>query len=173
MSAPNGYNPMNHKCAEKGCFNELYRPKIEVFAECLPGRIGFGDVDAEVEIRGYGLKLEWKSHAGSLPKGQDIMFKNKTYYGIDTVICVHGDAKTMAVYEIGFYWLGAWTGWQPSSLDELKDIIKSWASWAQREPSMTTIYGIMKCLLRRHESRRVFEFLSSQASAKTQPVEAA
>ena len=48
-----GYNPMRWDCEKSGCFNVKCRPKIEVFAECFPGRINFGDMDGRVELGGY------------------------------------------------------------------------------------------------------------------------
>ena len=42
----NGYNPMKWDCGTRGCFNAIRRPKIEVFAEVLPGRIAMSDIDA-------------------------------------------------------------------------------------------------------------------------------
>ena len=46
MTTANGANPLRWDCAKRGCFNEKKRPKIEVFAECFPGRISFGKIIA-------------------------------------------------------------------------------------------------------------------------------
>jgi metallo-beta-lactamase family protein len=64
MSRDNGFNPMRWDCAEQGCFNHKKRPKIELFADCLPGRIAFSDIDAIAEINGNLLLLEWKDPFG-------------------------------------------------------------------------------------------------------------
>ena len=70
---PAGFNPLRWDCDHQGCFNKLKRPKIEVFADCFPGRINFGDVDGIVEINGYLLILEWKPERIELSRGQGIM----------------------------------------------------------------------------------------------------
>jgi len=57
MISANGYNPLRWDCQKRGCFNLKRRPKIEIFAECFPGRINFGDVDGIVEINGNALLL--------------------------------------------------------------------------------------------------------------------
>ena len=59
--AENGYNPLRWDCQKQGCFNKKKRPKIEEFAECLPGKISFGDID------GIGALLLGK------PKGHGIV----------------------------------------------------------------------------------------------------
>lgn len=128
----NGFNPMYYNCEKQGCFNQKRRPKIEVFADCFPGKINFGDVDAIVEINGKGLLLEWKNYAGELPTGQSIMYRRLTKGQILSVVCVHGDAETMAIYDVAFVFDGAWQGWQSSNLDDLKDVIRSWVAWAQK-----------------------------------------
>lgn len=58
----NGYNPMQWNCERQGCFNVKKRPKIEMFADCLPRKISFSDIDGIVEINGNLLLLEWKDH---------------------------------------------------------------------------------------------------------------
>ena len=75
MSA--GFNPMRWDCGRSGCFNQKRRPKIEIFADCLPGRIGFTDVDATVEINRHFLFLEFKA-GPHLPTGQRIYFEQLT-----------------------------------------------------------------------------------------------
>jgi hypothetical protein len=52
MTAALGYNPLRLDCAAQGCFNLKRRSNIELFADCFPGRISFGDVDGIVEIGG-------------------------------------------------------------------------------------------------------------------------
>ena len=38
MIRADGYNPLRWDCERQGCFNLKRRPKIEVFADCFPGR---------------------------------------------------------------------------------------------------------------------------------------
>lgn len=155
-----GFNPLRYDCEKQGCFNQERRPKIEFFSDCFPGNINFGDVDAEVEMNGYGLRLEWKSQACEIKKGQAIMFEHKTRYSIDTVICVIGDPKHMTVEQVGFYWLGKWRGWEHCDLDGLKTRIKGWVEWVQSIPRLTTIAGIIRCVLRQYALRDVLHCVS-------------
>jgi hypothetical protein len=97
MTAANGYNPLRWDCERHGCFNLKRRPKIEVFADCFPGRISLGDVDGIVEIGGNALLLEWKSEACALPTGQRLLYQRLTWSGPVAVMIVVGDAETMTV----------------------------------------------------------------------------
>lgn len=171
MTSANGFNPMRYDCETSGCFNKKRRPKIEVFADCFPGKISFGDVDAEVEINGYSLRLEWKSYAGDLPKGQTIMFSNKTHYGIDTVICVCGDAETMDITHYGMFFRGKWHNWHPATLDELKAKIDGWAQWANTQPPTKTIAGIMRCVLNQFKIRDVRNYIDAHIARKIAEIE--
>ena len=49
---------MRWDCSASGCFNVKRRPKVEQFADALPGRVSFGDVDGIVEINGWFLMIE-------------------------------------------------------------------------------------------------------------------
>jgi hypothetical protein len=171
--SPNGYNPMRYNCEKQGCFNQKMRPKIEMFSDCFPGAISFGDVDAVVEMNGYTLKLEWKSHSGSLPRGQQIMYGRTTRYGMETVICVHGNAETMDVKAYGLFWSGSWRGWVDGSLEDLTRQIKGWADWASKQPSTESIAGVMSCVFRRFKIRDVLAYVGSEVDRKEQRLEKA
>lgn len=131
----NGRNPMRYNCEEQGCFNKKHRPKIEEFAECLPGRIAFSDVDAICELNSRFLLLEWKSFRGDIPLGQRIMFERMTGDGRFTVLVVVGDAETMIITDVAFVYQGRNRGFEASSLEDVKSRIKRWAAWAKREVS--------------------------------------
>ena len=129
-SSVDGYNPLRWNCDKggpgKNCFNRLRRPKIEVFADCFPGRISFGDVDGIVEINGYGLMLEWKAHNRALPKGQQIMYERLTISGLITVICVVGNAETMECTHYSIFSLGRYFPPKESDLEGIKEIVRRW-----------------------------------------------
>lgn len=131
MSEPDGYNPMRWDCDKRGCFNKKQRPKIEQFAECFPGKIAFGDVDAIVEINGHGLMLEWKCDPMEIGVGQRIMHERLTKTGLLTVICVAGDAETMAVTHRATFFMGVWHAWTECDMDGLKASIRKWVEWAK------------------------------------------
>lgn len=97
------------------------------------GKIGFGDIDARVEIKDKFLELEWKSHGGNLSPGQLIAFKALTGKVKDwyTVIVVNGDPETMDVREFRYIRNGILEGWETASFDELYAEIKTWARWAR------------------------------------------
>lgn len=151
----NGYNPLYHNCEKQGCFNKVRRPKIEEFADCFPGRISFGDVDGVVEINGYTLMLEWKGHLGEIPKGQQIMHSRTTWYGNNTVICLCGNAETMAIHHVAYFHQGTWHNWTDTSLEHAKSIVKSWSDWARRQPSFMSLHAMIPALLRRHSPEQL------------------
>jgi hypothetical protein len=130
----NGYNPLRWKCDERGCFNELQRPKIEIFAQDLPGKIAFSDVDAVTEISGNFLFLEWKSAAMAIPTGQRIMWQRGTRTKALSVLCVAGSAKTMAVTHSARFFAGQFSTWREDDVDGLHQAIRKWAAWAQKNP---------------------------------------
>lgn len=134
MSEAQGFNPLRWDCREHGCFNWKKRPKIELFACCLPGKIGFGDIDAITEIYGNALLLEWKSTPQPLATGQRLMYDRVTDDGRFTVLLLAGDAKTMNVTHRAWYFKGCFKTWKSSTLIEAKEWIARWATWAQRHP---------------------------------------
>lgn len=129
MSSDNGTNPMRWDCARQGCFNRKKRPKIELFADCLPGRISFGDIDGIVEINGNLLLLEWKDHQ-EISRGQRILFERLTRLCPATVLVVEGDAEDMAVTSIRTIWNGAIPESEPGDLEKLRQYIRMWSDHA-------------------------------------------
>lgn len=129
---PQGFNPLRWVCEKQGCFNLKRRPKIEVFAECFPRRINFGDVDGIVEINGKALFLEWKGHEGDIPTGQRIMHERLTCDGKFTTICIVGNAETMECSSYGLFFNGKWCGYKKGNLETIKNVIKKWVQYAER-----------------------------------------
>jgi hypothetical protein len=125
-------------CERDGCFNIHRRPKIEEFAECLPGRLAFSDIDGITEVCGKFLLIEWKSSQAPLPTGQRIMFERMTCTGQFTVLVVHGNAETMEVVAVATVWLGRVLPWEPIALSGLKDLICQWAIWAKTNMERNT-----------------------------------
>lgn len=128
---PSGFNPMRWKCERDGCFNQKRRPKIEVFADCFPRRINFGDVDGLVEINGRFCLLEWKGDGGALRTGQVMSFRSFTETIGNLVLVVHGDAETMAVDGYAQFWGGRQLAFIQASLDDVKERIRRWVSWTE------------------------------------------
>ncbi len=129
MSLDNGYNPMRWDCATSGCFNLKKRPKIERFADCLPGRIAFSDIDGIAEINGNLLLLEWKDHL-CLNTGQRILFERLTRLCPATVLIVEGDAEQMTVDAIRTVWRGQISPAEADDIDGLRLRIQQWSRWA-------------------------------------------
>jgi len=113
----------------------MRRPKIEVFAECFPGNINFGDVDGEVEIGKFFCQLEWKSGgSGNIPTGQRIKFERYTRMkNGNVVIVVEGDAETMVVSRYCYFWGGKQRRWRDASLDDIQDFLRRWVSHISAE----------------------------------------
>ena len=124
-----GRNPMLWDCSKRGCFNEKRRPKIEVFAECLPGKIAFSDVDGITEFNGRALVIEWKGNPTALPLGQCLMWKRLTKTGDITVLCIAGDAETMDISHVRWCYEGVWDShWQTADMQHVKDMISEWVT---------------------------------------------
>jgi hypothetical protein len=132
--AENGYNPMHWNCEKQGCFNKKKRPKIEMFADCLPGRIAFSDIDAAVEVEGNFLILEFKEH-DNIPKGQRIFFNRLTRLVPATVLVINADVETMDIHGVSYVADGRIEPQIEMDLQGLKDTIKSWSDWALKHPA--------------------------------------
>jgi len=131
----NGYNPLRWNCEAEGCYNVKQRPKIEVFAECFSGRINFGDLDAAiVEVNSRALLMEWKGAAGEIPTGQHLTYQNLSRTGLLVAAIIVGNAETMHITHCGFYIGGTFTGWQKSSLEQVKEIFRRWEARARTLP---------------------------------------
>ena len=138
MTAANGYNPLRWDCERQVCFNLKRRPKIEIFADCFPGRISFGDVDGIVEVGGNALLLEWKSEARELPTGQRLLYQRLTRSGPVSVMIVVGDAETMLVDATAIFADGARhpaEGFETADLDLVKHRLMAWSRFAARHPA--------------------------------------
>lgn len=124
---------MRYDCGKSGCFNKVHRPKLEMFADCFPGRINFGDVDGLVEINGHFLMLEWKSHHGEIPTGQRITYERLVDTGKFTIVIVCGNAETMEVTHGAVLRQGdTAVEWKEKSLDDIRYFITKWALLSYR-----------------------------------------
>lgn len=123
-----GYNPMRWDCETQGCFNKKCRPKIEEFADALPGKISFTDVDGIVEVNGHFLLLEWKKSSGFVPTGQRIMYERLTRDSRFTVLVLAGNADTMFITAAMTFKDGACSDWHPATFDDIHRQIQKWGS---------------------------------------------
>ncbi len=142
MPPSNGYNPMLWSCDRQGCFNLKKRPKIEMFADCLPGRIAFSDIDAVTEINGNLLFLEWKEHQ-NICVGQKILFERLTLLCPATVLIVEGDAERMTVDSIRTVWNKTISPPEPADINGLRREIAAWKDWALANSAMNRTKEIM------------------------------
>lgn len=123
---------MRWDCATCGCFNQKLRPKIELFAEFLPGNTSFGDVDGLHEYNGRFLLLEWKTHRDEdLPPPAILTGQDRTYRQFTSrlqddavVICAAGDAESMDVLWSKRYLRGGRTGWTRSTFVEVGEMMR-------------------------------------------------
>lgn len=127
-----GYNPLRWDCEKSGCFNQKRRPKIELFADCFPRRINFGDVDGLVELNGFFCLLEWKGMGGKVGTGQRISYEKFTLMPGNTVFVVEGDAETMDINRYQLFWEGKSHKWVEADLAGLKDRLRRWVNFAER-----------------------------------------
>ena len=135
MSDSTGRNPLRWECSKNGCFNQKKRPKIEEFAECLPGKIAFSDIDGITEVNSKFLLLEWKSYASTIPMGQRIMFERMTKGGQFTVFIINGDAESMDISDLCIVWDGKLGSWKTTTLQDIKRRISDWSKWARNKQS--------------------------------------
>jgi len=129
MSRDNGANPMRWDCSKRGCFNIMKRPKIEMLADCLPGRIAFTDIDGIAEVCGNLLLLEWKDHR-EIGTGQRLLFERMTLLCPATVLIVEGDAQDMSVRSVSTVSDGLVSPPEPADLGGLRSQIRQWRDWA-------------------------------------------
>jgi len=125
----NGYNPLRWDCNKRGCFNIKKRPKIEIFADCFPGKINFGDVDGLVEVNSNFLFLEWKESATKLSTGQYILYKKLSLIPAMTVFLIAGSPETMVVTHRAWFLNGKFENWHPYTLEQAKKWIRKWVSF--------------------------------------------
>jgi hypothetical protein len=130
-----GYNPMRWDCQKQGCFNKKKRPKIEVFSECFPGKVSFGDVDGLVEINNHFLFLEWKEFERPLPMGQRLTYERITQDKRFAVFVVCGDPESMDVNSIQLCYGGKLRKRTKATLDALKQQITNFVKWAEEDES--------------------------------------
>ncbi len=140
MLHDNGANPLRWDCTVQGCFNRKKRPKIEIFADCLPRRIAFTDVDGIVEVCGNLLLLEWKEHR-QLPTGQRLLFERLTRFCPAAVFVVTGDAERMQVESVRLVWRGVVGPAEPMGLEGLRREIRAWSLWAAKTPAWKRLCG--------------------------------
>ena len=111
-----------------------------MFADCLPGRISFTDVDGLVEINGNLLFMEWKEHQG-LGTGQRILFERLTRFCPAVVLIVEGDAEDMTVSSISTAWDGIIGPHKQADIEYLRAQIRMWANWALFNPAGIQLQG--------------------------------
>jgi len=118
-------------CEKKGCFNYYNRPRLEIFADCFPGDIAFGDIDGAVEINGYELRLEWKP-TRDISRGQKIMFERLSKTVVTTIV-VSGTIPTMFVESFCIFSEGQQSKWKycGGNIEKLTKFIKAWVKIVQ------------------------------------------
>jgi hypothetical protein len=122
----------NCKDPKQGCYYQKCCAKFNVFADCFPRGINFGDVDGIVEIGEKGLILEWKRVQVKLNTGPRLMYERLTKTQLLTVFVVSGNPETMVVDGLMIWFSGKTDGWKPSSLEAVKLRVKNWVQWAQK-----------------------------------------
>lgn len=121
---------MRWDCTKRGCFNKKMRPKIELFSDCFPGKINFGDVDGLVEINGKGLGLEWKTKNAPFSDGQLIAHEKLSQDGKMSFLHVVGDAESMVTDKYRWVFRGKLSRWRKGDFAQVKDSVCKWVKWA-------------------------------------------
>lgn len=123
---------MHWDCNRDRCFNDEKRVKLGYFDDCFPGKIGLGDVDGIVEMKGFCLMVEWKGDGVSVPTGQSIMFQRITKTPLFTVLVIEGSVKDMSVKRYQLWFNSKPQKWMEGDIEEVKNIMRRWASWTQK-----------------------------------------
>lgn len=134
-SGLNGHNPLRYHCWERdACYVEHMKARIEMFAECFPGKIAFTDIDYRVEINRHFLEMEFKRPGEILRTGQRIAFQGltallpKSYL----VLIVEAEPRADIVYNYVAIRNGVVSERRSCDLDGLKQRVSEWAAWAQK-----------------------------------------
>lgn len=123
-------NRMRFSCDGGRCYLNDKVPKLGVFDDCFPGKIGFGDVDGLVERRGNFLVVEWKEPGGSLTMGQLITFKHLSSVPTVTVLVVEGDNSEMSIEAVSQVTESGLGDKRPIDLIGLKSLFTQWFEFA-------------------------------------------
>jgi len=128
------------KCERDGCYLRKCVLKFDVFRDCFASgtNINFSDIDAEVDVRGHFLCMEWVVGGIKAP-GQERLLNNKSRLADPDgypVVCilVDGNPEDMEVNRWKIIVRGKSTDWKESGISELKTYIVSWANWAMLNP---------------------------------------
>jgi hypothetical protein len=118
-------------CDGDGCYYQKACPKLGMFDDCMPGKIGMSDVDGIVEINGKFLLIEWKYAEGHITVGQRIMFERMTALSpYITVLVVAGDPQTMEVYSYMKIHNGKMHPIERIDLEGFRRKVRAWANLA-------------------------------------------
>lgn len=129
MSENNGRNPLRYNCTKEGCFNIKKHPKLEIFAQCFPGKIAMTDIDGSVEVKGNILHLEWKTHT-NIGIGQRLYFERTTALAPCHTFFVVGNAETMVVKQMCIIHKGRIGKWFNTDLKGLLKQFRKWKDYA-------------------------------------------
>ena len=116
------------------CFLEEHHPAIELLSSVLPGRVAFGQIDAEVECNGHLLRVEHKidKHKGEktkrhLNRGQEIMFREGTRRNSLQVLVVWSDLNFERIAKADLWHRGERHSLpDPVTLEQLREWIGRW-----------------------------------------------
>jgi hypothetical protein len=117
---------MRFSCDGGRCYLNDKVPKLGVFDDCFPGKIGFGDVDGLIERRGCFLFIEWKEPGASLTTGQLITLKKLAAVPYFTVLMVEGDNAQMSVESVCQVTENGVSTKRATDLEGLKGIFANW-----------------------------------------------
>jgi hypothetical protein len=133
------FQPFRWDCETSGCYNKALRPNFAVFANCLPGKISFTDVDATVEVNGRFLFLEFRSTApADMKTGQRLYFERLTRLSSKIIaIAVYAHVPDMEVSHIRVIRRGIVGPLEAIDLRGLQDRIQKWAEYSAMDYDLT------------------------------------
>ncbi len=124
---------IRHNCEHGGCYIKEHTPNWAMLDDAFSGRIAVGDIDGIVEANGRLLILEWKgTDVDTIPKGQEIMFKNATKLSPHVMVFViNGNTNPLFVHRIRVFKGGVMISDEQSDNNTLFKMCQAWEQKAR------------------------------------------
>lgn len=127
---------VNFKCGTDACFKQSHIWDYSMFDGCFgSSNIRPMDIDGFVERNGKALFIETKGgNVGQIPVGQMRSLEWMARGIGQTVLVMFGNPgnpeRAFALYPGGLR-----RDWNPATVDDMRDFVARWFSWAESQPN--------------------------------------
>ena len=112
---------------------------LNMYADCIKGNSKFGDVDASTEVCGHTLHIEFKRSYDDMNHGQIVKAIRQARHSNITTLFVFGMTNRPTHYiRFSPFELNG-TGLRETNTADLKQVIKTWANWAEQNSVVTKL----------------------------------